>query len=455
MAVSLPLILLILDWYPFERITSSKIFRTVLIEKVPFLALSIASSIVTILAQNASGAIRSTEIIPLSLRVVVAAHSLIAYLWKMIVPIGLIPYYPYPNYVALFSLEYLATTLVAVAITVACIVMARKQNKLFLSVWACYVATLVPVLGIVQAGGQSMADRYTYLPGIGPFLILGVLIAWLWERLRRVTPVIKYFGAATAMFLLLFISFLTYKQMQVWKNSYSLWTYMIEKGPSNVAFAYNNRGIAFGRLNQPEKAIEDFGRAMAVDPNDSKPYYNRGLAFEKKGQLDKAVADYSKAISLNPSYFEAYYRRGLVFEQEDHPDKAFSDFDKAVALYPSHLESRIRLGILYGKSGSFEKAIEHFSKTIDINPNYPLAYSNRGFAYSLTGQYDKALIDLSKAIELNKYYAVAYFNRGHVYMKVNSRELAFSDFQRACDLGSGQGCDALKSLAAQAEAIRR
>jgi len=138
-------------------------------EKIPFIALSLVSSVLTILSQKAGNAILSMEEIPLSVRVLAASKSLIGYIWKMIFPLNLVPFYPYPKDVSLFSVGYLFAALVVIGITVISFVAARKQ-KLWLSVWSYYVVTLIPVLGIIQVGSQAMADRYSYLPGIGPSL---------------------------------------------------------------------------------------------------------------------------------------------------------------------------------------------------------------------------------------------------------------------------------------------
>ncbi len=181
MAVSLPAVLLILDWYPFNRIRSMKSFLSALLEKLPLIALSIVSSVLTVLAQKAGGAIRPFEVTPLSSRLLVAAESLLSYLWKMILPLNLVPYYPYPKNISLFSAEYLLSIILVTGITAACIVMVKKQ-KLWLAVWGYYVITLLPVIGIVQVGDQAMADRYTYLPSISPFLITGLGVVWCFEK---------------------------------------------------------------------------------------------------------------------------------------------------------------------------------------------------------------------------------------------------------------------------------
>ena len=411
MAVSLPVVLLILDWYPFQKITSFKTFRTSFIEKLPFIGLGIASSVITVLAQKAGVSVVAIETIPLSTRLLVAAKSLIAYLREMILPLHLLPYYPYPNDVAFFSAEYLSAIILAVVITAACIVMLKKQ-KLFLSLWGYYVVTLLPVLGLVQVGGQAMADRYTYLPGIGPFLMTGLLAAWIMEKTQGRTLFMKYASAATAIFLLLSISLLTWKQIEVWKDTVSLWAYVTEKEPVRVPLAYNNRGLAFYKKGQLDQAIEDFNRAIALDPAFFKAYLNRGAAFVNRGQFDQANADFDEAIALHPSYPEAYNAKGSLF----------------------------------GMSGALDKAIEQFSKAIEINPDYSAAYGNRGAAYSLLGRNDKAVEDLDRAIQLDRYYAENYLNRGNVYLATGNKELAVTDFRRACELGSKSGCDALRAL---------
>jgi tetratricopeptide (TPR) repeat protein len=287
-----------------------------------------------------------------------------------------------------------------------------KKQKLFFSLWGYYVVTLVPVLGLVQVGGQAMADRYTYLPGIGPFLMTGLLTARIMKKTQGWNLLMKYAGAAIAIFLLLSISFLTWKQIDVWKDTFSLWTYVTEKEPVRVPLAYNNRGLAFYNKGQLDQAIEDFNKAIALDPAFFKAYLNRGAAFVNRGQFDQANADFDKAIALNPSYSEAHNAKGSLF----------------------------------GMSGALDNAVEQFSKAIEINPGYSAAYGNRGAAYSLLGRNDKALEDLDEAIKLDRYYAENYLNRGNVYIATGKKELAVIDFRRACDLGSKSGCNALRAL---------
>jgi protein O-mannosyl-transferase len=309
MAVTLPVVLLILDWYPLGRIRSWKNLWLACVEKLPFFALSLASSVITILAQREGGSITSLEKIPLWVRLPVAAESLVAYLMKMLLPLNLVPLYPYPKDISLFSAECGSAMLLVTGITAACVFLMRKQ-KFWLSTWGYYVITLMPVLGIVQVGNQSMADRYTYLPSLGPFLIAGAGAAWFFEKVFRDARqglLIRGVSVIVGLLLVVCLSYLTLSQVAIWKDSLGLWTYVIEKEPEKVPLAYNNRGMVFSRAGKFDQAIADFDRAVAIDPEYAKAYYNRGLAYDKMGELNKAIADYRKTISLDPVYYEAYY----------------------------------------------------------------------------------------------------------------------------------------------------
>jgi tetratricopeptide (TPR) repeat protein len=401
-------VLLILDWYPFGRIRSWKTLWPAGVEKLPFFALSLASSVLTILAQRAGGAIASSEVVPLPIRTLVAAKSLIVYLGTMIVPLNLIPFYPYPKEVSLFSFEYLLAIGLVIGVTAACVVLVRKQ-KLWLSALGYYVVTLFPVLGIIQAGGQSMADRYAYLPSLGPFLIAGLIAAAVSEKARKVKQRgLVAASSAAALFLLVFLSTLTIGQIAVWRTSMDLWNDVIKKEPDKAPLAY----------------------------------YNRGQVFMTNGLFNKAIEDYSKAITLNPFYQEAFYNRGLAFEKSGLTDRAVEDYERAISLNPSNYQALNNRGVLYGSAGSYDRAIEFFTRALAINPDYPDAYFNRGITYSLTGSHDHALADFNKAIELNQQFALAYLNRGKLFLGMDRKGPAVEDFRKACELGIREACNA-------------
>jgi protein O-mannosyl-transferase len=331
MAVSLPLVLLILDWYPFDRIQSLKRLRAACAEKLPFVAFSLISSVIILLAQER--AMASMESVPLPTRVLVATHALVAYLGKMVFPADLAPLYPYPKTASLMSAEYFLPLVLVAGITAGCIMSIRK-NRMWLSAWGYYGATLLPVVGIVQVGMQSMADRYTYLPSLGPFLIAGLSAAWVAEmvkKIQRFTPLVKIACAGGALVLFFLMTSVTIKQIGIWKNGFILWNYTISKGFESAA-AYNNRGLSFVEMGQQEKAIEDFDRAIALDSRFPFAYNNRGVALYKMGQLDGAMKDLNTAISLNQNNASAFRHRGFVYLKIGQTEAAVADLKKACVL---------------------------------------------------------------------------------------------------------------------------
>lgn len=415
MAVSLPFVLLIIDWFPSNRIHSINSFRSAFLEKLPFILLSLGSSVLTILAQKEGGSMEILKAVPIQSRLLVAAHSLLAYLLNIMWPVNLSPFYPYPDNISLLSLKYFSATVLVIGIS-AYGMLTAKKNKVFISVWCYYVITLLPVLGIVQVGLQSMADRYTYLPGLGIFFLIGLLIARISRKIvvsKKWASFAKGIGVTAAAIVLITLGYLTVRQMRLWENDFSLWSYAINTEKSDTA--YWNRGIAFSRIGQYDKAIDDYGAAIALNHNFYGAYLNRGMAYGEMGQSDKALADFNEAIAIYPRYYEAYNNKGMV----------------------------------YGKVASFDKAIAQFNKAIDINPRQPRPYCNRGLAYYLIGENDRALKDLNKAIDLDENYTDAYGARGNLFLRTGNKELAISDFQKACELGDREGCRVRQTLTMQ------
>ena len=377
MAVTLPVVLLILDWHPFNRIRSLRSVWSAFAEKLPFIILSLASSIVTILAQRTGDSIASFEVVALSTRVLVAVHSLIAYLGKMLLPLNLVPFYPYPKDVSWFSVEYLLVIGLAIVITAACVILVKKR-KLWLSAWGYYVATLIPVLGIVQVGNQAMADRYTYLPSLGPFLAMAFVMARIAEKvskLRRSGIMRKFIYTCAALCLFFSLSFITFKQITIWENGFVLWDHVIAKGYES-ATAHNNRGLALDEMGQRVAAIADFERAVALDPRNYFAYNNMGVIYGKEGLFDKSIEYFLKAVALNPR----------------------------------HADSYCNLGLSYFYIHQYDNAFKHYNKAIELKRDFGAAYLNRGNLHFVTGDKGSALADYRKACALGNSRACEAFS---------------------------------------------
>jgi tetratricopeptide (TPR) repeat protein len=373
MAVSLPIVLLILDWYPLQRIISLRTFKTAFIEKLPFIVLSIASSILTILAQKAGGAMELNEYVPLSERGLVAVKALLTYLWKILVPLNLMPFYQYPPNVSFLSVEYFVPVVLVIGITAALTGIARKE-KLWLSAWFYYTVTLIPVLGIVQVGGQSMADRYAYLPSLGPFLIAGLMVSVLYEKLGasgKGGPLFRLGTVAATSTVLLFMSYATLRQISIWKDGITLWSYVIKKEPLKVPRAYNNLGIALMDKGRIDEAVENFQIALRLDPSNANAtaFNNLGVAYKTKGLYDKAIEQFQTALRIKPDDPETHNNLGVAYRYKGMYSQAIEQHRIALTLRPDFADAHFNLGIIYLDFGDKYKAREEFEAGLKIKPD--------------------------------------------------------------------------------------
>ena len=333
MAVSLPVVLLILDWYPLNRM-GGKTAMTVITEKIPFMVLSLASSVLTIKAQSAGKAVVPLELIPFETRLLVGVKSLAVYLWKMMMPLGLSPFYQYPRRVDFLSPEYLFPVLFILA-TISLSVVLAKKNRLWLSAWGYYVVTLLPVLGFIQVGGQAMADRYSYLPGIAPTFLVGLGIAWVYRRISGRGVLIKAVVIGVAGTTIFFMGYLTEKQIAKWENSFVLWNYALAIDPQ-LALPHNNLALAYAREGETGPAIEHLRRAIELNPQWAVPYYNLANRYMDLGWNEKATNELLTAVSLFPQFAEAHNNLGILYASGGRLAEAVQQFQDAVALQPDN-----------------------------------------------------------------------------------------------------------------------
>jgi lipoprotein NlpI len=406
MAVTLPVVLILLDIYPLERLHLKSAFtsqRKVLIEKIPFIVLSLVSSVITVMAALQK-AIEPLKVHPLGERLLIAVRTPIFYLFKMFFPINLAPLYPYPSKISFLTLGYTGAFLLLICITAFCI-WSWKGHQIFLTTWAYYIVTLLPVSGIIQVGAQTAADRFTYLPSLGPFLLAGIGFSLLCYRFKT-----KFIYAIVLSLLILVpLSAITIKQIKIWKDSLTLWNSELKM--FSTVKAYNNRGKAFSDLGAYYRAISDYDKALELNPFLPEPYFNRGFAYAGLGNYQQAIIDCTFAIELNPQYAKAYNNRG----------------------------------IFYSSLGNYQKSIEDFNTAIKLRPQYIGAYYNRGITYRNLGNYQQAIQDLTVAIQLDSQYIKAYYNRASIYLKLNNYQNAINDLQTAARLGDKQAQDYLKS----------
>ncbi len=432
MAVTLPVVLVILDIYPLERLNlkaAGPAQRRVWIEKLPFLGLSLVSSIITIVAQRAGGAVAPLKYWPLGARILESIRGLSFYLVKMVWPTDLAPLYPHPPQVSLLNPAYLGALILAICITIFCIRTWPRQ-KIWSAVWAYYVITLLPVLGIIQVGNQAAADRYTYLPSLGPFLLVGLGTVWIWLKIKRLRMG-RLFVVLLLILLIALLTNLTLKQIKVWKNSITLWNHELKIFPNRVPLAYYNRGNAYGKLGNYQRAIKDYDRDIKLDLQDEQAYVNRGVTYEKLGNYQLAIEDFNKAIELDLQDEQAYVNRGATYKKLGNYQLAIEDFDKAIKLDPRCTRAYYNRGNVYGTLGNYQQAIEDYNKAIELDREYVKAYVNRGIIYKKSGNYEQADKDFNKAIALDPQYVQAYINLGIVYAAKGQHKKAIREYKQA------------------------
>ncbi len=435
MAVTLPVVLIILDVYPLERLKIKSAFtsqRKVLIEKIPFICLSIISSVIIVMAHQVT--ITALEVHPLSERCLAGARALCFYLIKMLWPTHLVPLYPYPSKISFFLPEYLGASILVLSITALCIYSWRKQ-KIWSVVWAYYLVTLLPVLGIVQPGDQAAADRYSYIPSIGPFLLTGLVIAILFEKIKdRGYPFVKngivvFLPLALVFFL---FSVTTISQIKIWKDSITLWTSVLKISP-DCADAYFNRANANKILGKYNEALRDLDSAIMLNPGYPEAYNNRGLIRKMVGDYRAAMEDFSKTIELNPADAVAYSNRADLFMRRGEYQKGFKDLNKAIELEPHYAGFYSNRCGSYNLLGKYKEAIEDCTRAVEIAPQDAIAYNSRGFAFSALGNYSEAIADYNKSLTINP-NPIFYFNRGVAYKGKGEYQMAVHDFSNAIKL---------------------
>jgi Tfp pilus assembly protein PilF len=401
MLVTLPFVLLLLDYWPLQRLEQKPLLqpgghwrsiRPLLTEKIPLFVLAALSSIVTYLVQQHAGAMKALEALPLGARTANAFVSYITYMVKMLWPANLAVFYPHPASWPLW--QVLGSAMLLTAITVIVIRGARKRPYAAVG-WLWYVGTLVPVIGIVQVGSQAMADRYTYIPLIGLFII----VAWAVPELLDKWSYRRQALVALSTLCLLCLFLLTWRQVGYWRTSIALYDHTLEvAGASSVI--HNNRGLAYIGLADYPRAIADFERAIEIDSRYAGAYNNRGLAYNGLADYARAIADFERAVEIDPGYAGAYNNRGLAsIGLADYP-RAIGDFNRAIEIDPSYGEAYNNRGVAYGSLGNHTRAIADFNRAIEIDPGYAGAYYNRGVAYSSLGNRKHVIDDIRTAARL-------------------------------------------------------
>jgi protein O-mannosyl-transferase len=431
--VTLPLVLLLLDYWPLRRFQPQggrrlgSVTARLVSEKVPFIVLAAASSLITLAAHRALGMLEDAAATsPLGFRIENALVSYGRYLGKAIWPSNLAIFYPLPDaWPAWLAGLCGLLLLVASGLALGC---ARNRPYGFVG-WFWFVGVLVPFIGLVQAGQQAMADRFAYVP------LIGLLLAFVWGAFgllagwRHGTIVLMAAGVGAT----LLCTVATRRQLGYWTDAETLFRHAAAVTESN-AMVLNCLGIALDRKSQTDAAIASYRQAIALKPELPSPHYNLGTALNGSGRFTEAAGEFEQALGLQPRFADAHKGLGFALYRGGRLDDAIREYREAIRLNPDAADVHNNLGVALDANGEVNEAVNAYHEAIRLKPDYAEAYSNLGAALARAGRFQEAVTPFRRAIGLRPDYAPARGNLANVLSELGKLDEAASEFQEALRL---------------------
>jgi protein O-mannosyl-transferase len=399
MLVTWPFVMLLLDYWPLNRLQGLdprgqlSLLCNLVVEKLPLLALVAASVIITFLAQSHGGAVRTFAAAPIAFRLSNALVSYSKYLLLTFWPHNLAVYYPLAP-TGIPAWQIIGAAFLLIAITALCFSQRRIRPYLIVG-WLWFLGTLVPVIGLVQVGGQTMADRYFYIPSIGLFIALVFGLADI-AKSWRVAPSLS---AGIAGGVLLILATLTNAQIQLWRDSFTLFEHTLAVTPPNLHIEYN-LGLAMGASGRYDEAAAHFEKALQIDPNFYDGLVGMGVTREFQGRLPEAIDYFQAAIRSQPEAPTAHVQLGRALWKQNRDQVALEETRRASELAPKDAEIRADFALALELVGRIPEAIEQFHEALRLNPNNAEAHANLGLALLAFGRPRESIPEFEMALRL-------------------------------------------------------
>lgn len=417
MAVTLPVVLLVLDAYPLRRLRPGvhgwwtpgpwRIWR----EKVPFLLAGALVSIVAFRALLSFAPATSWDRLGLLERVALSAYSVVFYLWKTLLPLGLSPLYELFVPVRAFDWRFLLSGVVVLVITAVAFTLRQRWPGL-LAVWISYCVMLFPVAGIFHKGHQIAADRYTYLPGIGWALLAGGAVVLASRRYRSARPGRRGLAAVLVFSTIPLLAFATWRQVGIWQDGVTLWRHAVRLDPASP-IAVSNLGWALLARGELAEAVEQSERALLLRPDFAEAHLHLGLARAAQGRAAEAERHLRRALKITPRSLPAQSGLGSLLEAEGRVDEAIDHFRQALQIDPRSAGAHNNLGAALARSGRVGEALAEFSEAVRLDPNFGQAQNNLGLALVHLGRLTEALDHFQAAIRSEPGLQEAHRNLAH------------------------------------------
>ena len=442
MLVTLPFVLLLLDFWPLARVEPK---ARLVWEKLPLFALAAISSIVTLVVQQAGGAVKGLEKVPLGIRLANAPAAYLAYIGKTLWPVRLAAFYPIgatpPVLAACLGV------LLLVGVTVMAIRAGRRRGYLATG-WFWFVGTLIPVIGLVQVGSQSMADRYTYVPLIGLF----VIVAWGASELAARWSFGGVALPVAAACVLLACTALARAQVQYWSDSTALWQRALATTSGNYV-ANNNLGGVLMKQGRTSEAIARFAEALRIKPDDAEAQNNMGMALIWQEKFDEAARSFGEALRNQPDYADARNNLGRALMWQGKLDEAAQQFVQALRIKPDFAAAQSNLGMVLMTQGKLDEATQRFGEALRIDPGYAEAHDKLGSVLAAEGKAAESIAQYAEAVRLDPGYAEAHNDLGVALARQGKLDDAVQQFGQALSANPGYAAarDNLKMALAERE----
>jgi tetratricopeptide (TPR) repeat protein len=442
-AVSLPLILVLTDYYLNPKLE----FRSNL-DKIPFFVLSVIFGIVSLMSQRILGS-HWDYVIGYTLldRLFMGSYAFTFYIVKSILPFGLSAIHPMPLKPAgLLPIVYYISGLAFILFPWILVKVFKSKADETLRKDIIYGAlffffTIVLVI-FMPVGQAVVAERYTYIPYIGLFVILGRVYLYLGQRKHFFSPVLQYGYTAVIGIMLIVFAHGAYARNTVWRDTLTLFSDVIDKYPE-TGIAYNNRGNVRRDQNDFQGAMEDYGKAIELDYDDA--YNNRGILRNRMNDYINAIEDFNRALHGKSDREIAYYNRGIAKLNLGDFGGAVEDFGNAIETDPQYSDAYNNRGFVrYEKLADFIGAIHDFDTAIGLSPAEPDIYYNRGNAKTLAGRYESAIMDYDRALQIKPDYGEAYFNKGIALLKLKKVVPACLNLDKASGLGAARAAELIQ-----------
>ena len=444
--VTLPLALLAMDIYPLGRLPVdpwhwfSPGTRRVWLEKIPFILMALPACLMGLFAQNRTGALLPLAKLGVAERLAQAPFALAFYLWKTLVPVGLSPLYPLPERINPLAWPFLLSAALVLLLTAAAFVV-RRRRPACMSVWACYIITLVPVLGFTQSGVQIAADRYTYISSFGLTLLASGL--WLWiEKGHRV----HRYALALMCSVPVTLGWLTWGQVKIWRDSETVWNQTLSLYPS-CALAHNNLGLALSARGKRDEAIGQYEQALTARPDYAPAHNNLANVFAAQGRTGEAILHYELALKSLPEYADAHYNLALALAGQGRTDEAIGQYELTLRSQPDYALARNNLANALAARGKYGEAVANYELALQARPDLCETHFNLANALAALGKLDEAARHYELALQARPDLALAHNNLANVLVRKNDLAGALTHYRQALRLDPSSG-QARRGLAA-------